>query len=81
MATLAELLSAHHGKHVLPALRRTVLLSPGFVLNIHYRTLFSWCMLVSLGYVQLLLFRVAANQSSMGLKKLHCRLTLTFHHQ
>lgn len=46
MATLAELLSTHHGKHVLPALQRTVLLSPGFVLNIHYQTLFSWFMLV-----------------------------------
>lgn len=57
MATLAELLSAHHGKHVLPALQRTVLLSPGFVLNIHHQTPFSGCMLVSLVYVQLLLFR------------------------
>lgn len=57
MATLAELLSIHYGKHVLSALQRTVLLSPGFVLNIHHQTLFSWCMLVSLRYVQLLLFR------------------------
>lgn len=55
MATLAELLSAHYGKHVLPVLQRTVLLSAGFVLDIHYQSLFSRCMLVSLGYVQLLL--------------------------
>lgn len=55
MATLAELLSTHYGKHVLPALQRTVLLSAGFVLNIQHQTLFSWCTLASLGYVQLLL--------------------------
>lgn len=71
MATLAELLSTHHGKHVLPALQRTVLLCricfehsiSDTVLLVH-ACLSRICAIVAVS--------VATNQSSIGFKKLHC---------